>query len=143
MTKVGWHRQRLTDARSGTLGTISADGGPHLVPCCFVLHNETIYSAVDGKPKTTMALRRLDNIRASPVASLLVDHFDEDWSTLWWVRVDGTARVLVDGDDQTVGQERELALDLLVQKYSQYQAARPPGAVVAIDIGAWRSWSSG
>ncbi len=129
-------RQRIASARTGTLGTVRASGDVHLVPCCFVLHGDTIYSAVDGKPKSTMALRRLDNIRSHPKASLLVDHFEEDWSALWWVRVDGTARVI------ETGAERDDAIDLLVGKYSQYVEARPLGAVVGIDINEWRSWAA-
>ncbi|MFT7602403.1 MAG: PPOX class probable F420-dependent enzyme [Acidimicrobiales bacterium] len=138
-------RARLRNARSATLGTLAPNGTPHLVPCCFVLAStertssdsaDVVYSAVDGKPKSTMALRRLDNIRAQPRASLLADWFAEDWSALWWVRVDGEARVI------TEGAERDTAIDLLVAKYSQYRAHRPEGAVVAIDVTQWRSWQA-
>jgi PPOX class probable F420-dependent enzyme len=96
----------------------------------------TIYSAVDGKPKSTSALKRLANIRAHPRASLLVAHFSEDWDELWWVRADGAARVIEQGEEW-VG-----AIDHLVAKYDQYAAMRPRAAVVAIDIDQWRSWSA-
>jgi PPOX class probable F420-dependent enzyme len=105
-----------------------------VVPCCFALVGETVYSAVDAKPKSTLALRRLDNVRARGRASLLVDHYAEDWSTLWWVRVDGIARVL------EAGPERDVALRALVTRYDQYRLEPPPGAVVALDITAWRAW---
>ena len=101
-----------------------------------MLAGETIYSAVDAKPKSTLALRRLDNVRASPQACLLADHFDEDWSSLWWVRVDGSARII------EAGHEWSNAIALLVDKYPQYQAEPPRGAVVAIEITTWRSWAS-
>ena len=127
-------RRRVEGARSGVLGTVTPDGRPHAVPCCFVLDGDAAYSAVDAKPKSTLALRRLDNLAANPAACLLVDRYDDDWSQLWWIRVDGTARVLVDGD------ERDHALDLLAAKYPQYQATRPPGPVIAMDIVSWRSW---
>ncbi|WP_420620590.1 TIGR03668 family PPOX class F420-dependent oxidoreductase [Candidatus Poriferisocius sp.] len=130
----GEMRQRVGEARSGVLSTVTADGQPHAVPCCFVLDGDTAYSAVDAKPKSTLALRRLDNLAANPAACLLVDCYDDDWSELWWIRVDGTARVLVDGD------ERDRALDLLAVKYPQYRETRPPGPVIAMDITAWRSW---
>ena len=92
--KDGWvdlvlAKQRVRDARVGRLGTVTPDGRPHLVPVCFALREETVYTAVDAKPKSTLALRRLANIEATPSASLLVDHYDEDWTHLWWVRVDG------------------------------------------------------
>ena len=131
----GEMRRRVEEARSAVLSTVTAEGRPHSVPCCFVLTGDVVYSAVDAKPKSTLALRRLDNLAANPAACLLVDCYEDDWSQLWWIRVDGTARVLVDGD------ERDHALDLLAAKYHQYQETRPPGPVIAIDISDWRSWA--
>lgn len=140
-------RRRVAAARVGRLATVTPDGRPHVVPCCFVLDGDTLYSAVDGKPKSTLALRRLDNVRAHPAASLLVDHYDDDWATLWWVRVDGSARVIeADGSGERNGAnepervERDRALALLSAKYEQYRTRRPPGAVIAIDVTGWRSW---
>ena len=127
-------RQRVADARVGRLATLTPQGRPHIVPCCFVLDEQTLYSVVDGKPKSTLALRRLENLRAHPSCSLLVDHYAEDWAELWWVRIDGTGRVIEQGD------ERERAVVLLQQKYPQYREVTPPGAVVALDIGSWRTW---
>ncbi len=127
-------RRRVSEARSGVLSTITDQGQPHAVPCCFVLVGEVVYSAVDAKPKSTLALRRLENLDAHPSACLLVDCYDDDWSELWWIRLDCHGRVLVDGD------ERERALDLLAEKYPQYRSTRPPGPVIALDITTWRSW---
>lgn len=127
-------RERVAVARVARLATVTAEGRPHLVPCCYVLADEIVYSAVDAKPKTTSALRRLDNIRNNPATSLLVDHYDDDWSTLWWVRLDGAARVVA------VPQERAGALTLLAEKYPQYQHSPPFGDVIAIQVTAWRAW---
>ncbi len=127
-------RSRFADARVARLATVAADGRPHLVPCTFVLDDDVVHTAIDAKPKSTLALRRLDNIRAHPQVSFLVDHYEEDWSALWWVRADGTAHVVEDGP------ERERALDLLAAKYPQYRATRPPGAVISVTIERWRSW---
>ncbi len=127
-------RRRVAEARSGVLSTVTADDRPHAVPCCFVLDGDIVYSAVDSKPKSTLALRRLDNLAAHPEACLLVDFYDDDWSELWWIRLDCTARVLTDGD------KRDRALDLLAAKYPQYRSARPPGAVIALDVTTWRAW---
>ena len=123
--------QRLAAARVGRLATVTADGRPHVVPVCFVLAGGRIYTAVDAKPKSTRALRRLENVRATGRASLLVDHYEEDWARLWWVRVDGPAEVL---------ESAAAALDALAGKYEQYRAARPAGPVIAITPDRWRSW---
>jgi PPOX class probable F420-dependent enzyme len=130
-------RDRVERARVGRLATVTRTGGPHVVPCCYALDGDAVYSAVDAKPKSTLALRRLDNVRANPQASLLVDHYDEDWASLWWVRVDGTARVL-DGDE--ADPRRRHALALLRAKYPQYQRTPPVGAVLVIEGLRWRSW---
>jgi PPOX class probable F420-dependent enzyme len=123
--------QRLAAARVGRLATVTADGRPHVVPVCFVLAGGRVYTAVDAKPKSTRALRRLENVRATGRASLLVDHYEEDWARLWWVRVDGPAEVL---------ESAAAALDALAGKYEQYRAARPAGPVIAITPERWRSW---
>jgi len=107
---------------------------PHVVPCCFVVDVDTVYSAVDAKPKSTSLLRRLQNIEFNATASLLVDHYDEDWTRLWWVRVDGGARTV---DDAA---ERRRTIELLMAKYPQYRAEPPPGPVIAVDIDCWRTW---
>lgn len=134
-------RRHLTGARVARLATVRPDGRPHLVPCCFALDGETLYSAVDAKPKTTLALQRLENLAAHPAVSLVADHYEEDWSALWWVRVDGVARVLAPGGgDGPDAAGHRAALDLLAAKYPQYHDRPPPGPVVAIDIVAWRAW---
>lgn len=131
---AGTARSRLTSARVGHLATVTAAHRAHVVPCCFVLSADTVYSAIDAKPKSTLVLRRLQNIESNSAASLLVDHYDEDWGTLWWVRVDGNGRIV----DETV--ERDLATDLLVAKYEQYRSLPLVGPVLAIDIDTWRTW---
>jgi len=127
-------RRRVESARVGRLGTVTAEGKPHLVPCCFVLREDVVYTAVDAKPKSTLALRRIDNISAHGWASLLVDHYEEDWSALWWVRLDGTGRVIDSGD------EIEQAKRALAAKYPQYENVAIPGPVIGISVKRWRSW---
>jgi PPOX class probable F420-dependent enzyme len=122
--------ERLAQARVGRLATVTPAGRPHIVPVCFALHDGRVYTAVDAKPKATTALARLENVRATGRASLLVDHYEEDWERLWWVRVDGVAEVL-----HCAG-----ALDALAAKYEQYRAARPSGPLIAIAPDTWRSW---
>jgi PPOX class probable F420-dependent enzyme len=125
----------LAEARVGHLATVSGDGMPHVVPCCFALSDGTIFTAVDAKPKSTAGLQRVRNIEANPNAALIVDRYDEDWSRLWWVRADGTARIVVDE------RERDRALQLLTAKYAQYREVAIDGPVIAIDITRWRGWS--
>lgn len=128
-------RERVAAARVARLATLGAEG-PHLVPICFALDGEVLYSAVDEKPKRSRRLQRLENIRARAAVSVLVDHYEEDWTRLWWVRLDGTARVHEDGP------ERERGLELLGAKYEQYRVEPPTGPVIAVRIERWRSWSS-
>jgi PPOX class probable F420-dependent enzyme len=127
---------RFTAARVARLGTTDPDGRPHLVPIVFALDGETLYTAVDRKPKRSSKLRRIENARVRPDVTILVDHYDEDWDRLWWIRVRGRARVLDDGD------ERERALALLQEKYPQYRAEPPDGAVLAVDVTEVLEWTA-
>jgi PPOX class probable F420-dependent enzyme len=114
------------------LATAGRDGRPHVVPICFVLDGETLYTAVDEKPKRTRQLKRLENIEANPHVEVLIDHYEDDWSRLWWVRLRGTARIVED----------PRAVDLLVAKYPQYAERRPEGPVIAIDVEERSEWTS-
>lgn len=129
-------RRRLSDARVARLATADAAGTPHIVPITYTLDADTIYFTVDAKPKRTNDLKRLRNITANPAVAVLVDHYEDDWNRLWWVRVDGRARIL---DDPA---EAGRALDLLLQKYRQYADARPAGPVVAISIERLTGWAA-
>jgi PPOX class probable F420-dependent enzyme len=129
-------RQLLATARVGRLATLAPDGRLHLVPICFALEGDVLYSAVDEKPKRSRRLQRIENVRAQPDVAVLVDHYEEDWSRLWWVRLRGRGRVV------ERGREFELALRLLAEKYDQYRQRPPPGPVLAIEIDEWRGWSA-
>lgn len=130
-------RERVRDARVGRLATVGSDGRPHLVPICFALEGDVLYSAVDEKPKRSKRLQRLENIRSHPTVAVLVDYYEEDWTQLWWVRMDGAARVL------DAGSGREHALALLSEKYEQYGEQLPTGPVIAVRVERWRGWASG
>ncbi len=132
-------RERMAAARVAHLATTGGDGHPHLVPVTFALVTaagvDRIAIAVDQKPKTTLALRRLHNIAENPRVAIMCDHYDEDWSRLWWVRADGRAVVLDDGEG------RDGALVALCLRYAQYRADPPRGPVILIDVAAWSGWS--
>lgn len=130
-------RHRFAAARLAHLATVGEGGVPHIVPIVFVVVADTIYSAVDAKPKRSHRLRRLENVRANSAVSVLADHYDDDdWSALWWVRADGTGRVLAAG-----APEAARAVEALVERYAQYLDQRPDGPVLAIDVTRWSGWS--
>ena len=127
-----WVAPAIEQARVARLATTGA-----LVPICFAIVEQRIVSAVDHKPKSTEKLRRLDDIAASGVATVLIDHYDDDdWTQLWWVRIRGAAQV--HGDEESLV---ALARAALIDKYPQYQAQPPVGPVYSVafdDVRAWR-----
>jgi PPOX class probable F420-dependent enzyme len=124
---------RFAAAPVARLATVSASGQPHLVPIVFAASGETIYSAVDGKPKRSRQLRRLANIAANPRVSVLVDSYAADWSQLWWVRADGTC---------TVVDESPQAVAALTVKYPQYADVSLDGPFLHIAVARWSSWEA-
>jgi PPOX class probable F420-dependent enzyme len=129
-------RARFAASPVARLATVGGAGVPHLVPVTFAVAEDRLYFAVDQKPKSTWNLRRLRNIRENPQVAVLVDHYADDWSTLWWARADGRAAVL---DDE---RRRTLALRLLAAKYPQYAGAPPGGPVVTIQVDRWSGWTA-
>jgi PPOX class probable F420-dependent enzyme len=127
----------FASARVVRLATIRPDGSPHLVPICFALDGDTLYTAVDHKPKRSRELQRLQNIAANPAVSLLADHYEEDWSQLWWVRADGLARVCEPGSD-----DHARAVELLCSRYTQYRDAPELGHAIVVEISRFSGWTS-
>lgn len=121
-------------ARVARLATVGEDGRPHVVPICFALDGDRLYTAVDEKPKSTRALRRLANIEADPRVEVVIDHWDEDWSELWWIRLAGRAEIV---------EHDERALELLQAKYPQYREEPPQGPFVVVEIETRRDWRAG
>lgn len=138
-------RTRLASAPVVRLATADAEGRPHLVVATFAPDlapdlasgpaGDRLYTAVDAKPKSTRDLRRLRNIRANPRVAVLADHYDDDWTRLWWVRADGTAEVVED----PAATARPIAL--LAERYPQYRANPPAGPVVVIAVQRWSGWA--
>ena len=118
------------------LSTVRPDGAPHVVPMVFALVEDTVYSAVDAKPKRSRALQRLANIRADPRCALLVDHYEDDWRRLWWVRADGTGAVL---DAPPVDHP---GIQALVQRFPQYRDEPPSGPLLVVTVQRWTGWAS-
>jgi PPOX class probable F420-dependent enzyme len=128
-------RALFDTARVARLATAGADGRPHVVPISFALDGDTLYSAVDHKPKRTLRLRRLANVAANPNVSVLADHYDDDWSTLWWVRADGSARVVA-----ADAPEHARAVALLAARYEPYRERPPAGPAIAVAVERWTGW---
>jgi PPOX class probable F420-dependent enzyme len=130
-------RERFAAARVARLATLRTDGTPRLVPITFALVDGLVCSAVDEvKPKRSTRLARLDDVRRDPRVGVIVDHYDDDWSALWWVRVDGTAEI------HEAGPLRERALADLRTKYPPYAAEPPSGAVLVITPSRWSGWTA-
>ncbi len=127
-------RRRVSQARVARLATIRSDGYPHIVPVTFAIDGERVVTAIDDKPKTTTDLQRLKNIESHAVASVMVDHYEDDWSRLWWVRGDGSAEIIREGPS------RGRAIAQLTAKYSPYQDDPPRGPVIILTIERWASW---
>lgn len=136
-------RRRFAAARVARLATVAGDGQPHLVPVVFAVEGDgegdgdrdTVLIAVDAKPKRHRALQRLRNIADHPAVSLLADHYDDDWSALWWVRADGVATVTDDGAVLA------RALAALGARYPQHREEPPEGPVIVVEVARWSGWS--
>ena len=137
-------RRRFASAPLGHLATADAAAHPHLVPFVFAVdassdpaQPDCIYTAIDHKPKRTTALRRLANIAENPAVAALVDHYEDDWDRLWWVRADGAGRLV-----EAASPERQRAIRLLEARYDAYKRLPPAGVVLAIDVERWSGWAA-
>lgn len=127
-------RQLFAQGRVARLATLTPTGRPHVVPVAFAVAADIVWTAVDGKPKSGRPLQRLANMAAHPQVSVLVDHYDDDWARLWWVRADGSAQV--------VAAPAEEGRTALAEKYPQYRETALPGPFIRIAVERWRFWSA-
>jgi PPOX class probable F420-dependent enzyme len=129
-------RARFATVPVARLGTADAQGRPHVVVVTFAVEGDTIYTAVDQKPKSGTNLKRLRNVAENPRVTLLADRYSDDWDTLWWVRADGLAVILADQRQMTE------PLRLLASRYRQYRQAPPTGPVIAVTVERWSGWAA-
>jgi PPOX class probable F420-dependent enzyme len=129
-------RRRFTSSPVARLSTVHPDGRPHVVPVVFALVDDTVFSAVDAKPKRSRELQRLVNVRAEPRCAVLVDHYDDDWRRLWWVRADGHGQVV---DVPPAGHP---GIQALVQRFRQYRDEPPSGPLLVVTVHRWTGWTS-
>ena len=130
----------ISRGRVGHLGTADRQGQPHVVPFCYAFDGAAIFSAVDAKPKraTGRALKRIRNIEANPSVCVTIDDYDEDWSRLRHVIIQGRAEVLTEGPEFSRG------ADLLLEKYPQYRAMGLPrerGVMIKVTPAHVTHWS--
>jgi PPOX class probable F420-dependent enzyme len=135
-------RDRLDRWPVARLATIGANGRPHQVPIVFAMVGECLWSAVDGKPKAGSELARVRNIRERPDVCLLLDEYENDWTRLWWIRIDAKGRV-VQPEASQEDAAFVAALEALREKYPQYGEvplvqSRP--TMLAFDLLHIRSW---
>jgi PPOX class probable F420-dependent enzyme len=129
-------RRRFAASRSAVLGTADAEGRPHLVPVTFAAVHGNVLIAIDDKPKQTADLKRLRNIAANPLVSLLADRYDDDWTRLWWARADGVARIVAEPGALPSGLLTELR-----GRYPHYADNAPAGPFVVVAVERWSGWS--
>ena len=126
---------RLADEPVGVLATVRPDGQPHLVPVVFAVVGDRVVTSVDWKPKSGRKLQRINNIESNPVVSLLVHYYSDEWSELWWTRLDGSATLHQDDETFRAG------IAALVDKYPQYQQEAPSGTLISLQVERISSWS--
>jgi PPOX class probable F420-dependent enzyme len=128
----------IAEARVGHLGTADAAGQPLVVPICYAFDGESLFSAIDAKPKRSgAALKRIRNIRDNAKVSVVIDHYEEDWRRLRYVIIQGEAELL------TEGLEYSRAVDLLRAKYPQYSTLaldRDAGLMIRVKAAAVTQW---
>jgi PPOX class probable F420-dependent enzyme len=131
-----WERELIAECRVARLATTGADGRPDLVPICYADVDGRLFSPVDEKPKRTVRLGRLRNIERDPRVSLLVDRYEDEWTRLAWVRVEGLATVI------GAGAAMPGVLEALRDRYPQYQEmaleALPLVQIAVEAISSWR-----
>lgn len=122
------------DQPFAALATIRTNRTPHVVPIVFAVVGDFVVTAIDQKAKTTRRLARLTNIKANPAVSLLIDYEADDWSSLWWVRLDGRATITSNPPEDLV--------QALIDKYPQYLGTPPAGPWIVMKITGRAQWSA-
>jgi len=128
-----WARELVADARVARLALLDERDLPRVLPVTFAVWEGGVWSAIDRKPKRAAQPARLRRLRRRPEAALLVDRYDDDWSTLAWVELRGIVAVLPLDDEPG-------ALEALTAKYPQYRDDPPPGPLLRLDVERATCW---
>jgi PPOX class probable F420-dependent enzyme len=130
-------------ARVARLATVDSECKPHLIPVVFVYDNNYYFIPIDDKHKTSTPekLRRTKNIRQNSNVVLLIDEYDEDWTKLYFIMIQGNASII--GGKKLEQHEMvllEKAHKLLYEKYLQYEKIGVGGYVIKIHPKKVISW---
>ena len=129
----------LNRTRVGRLATADAAGQPHVIPVVFATDGRRLYTPLDAKPKRVAPgqLKRVRNLTENPKVAFVVDDYDEDWTQLAWVLVNGTGNVVEKGEAHTTG------VRLLEKKYPQYERMplkdRPLIVITPSHVTSWKA----
>lgn len=121
----------------GVLSTFGRDGISS-VPIVFTVYQGVIFSPIDNKPKSSRRLARVKNLERDNRYTLLLQHYDENWSNLWWLRVTGVGASVA---DEAVVSRTHVAL---AGKYPQYRDGRlleGASEILRLEIGETRAWA--
>ncbi len=132
--------ERFRTCLVARLATLNPDGSPHQVPIVFTWVDDCFWSPIDGKPKENVPLQRVVNARSDSRGSLLLDEYDNNWTKLWWIRIDVQITVIEIGETPLPG-----VLDSLVEKYPQYEdvaVLRDPGTILRLTPKKISSWQA-
>jgi PPOX class probable F420-dependent enzyme len=117
-------RTIIDKARVARLATVDSECKPHLIPVVFVIDNDCYFIPIDEKTKRSKPekLKRVKNIQQNPNVALLIDEYNEDWTRLYFIIIQGKASII---GGKELEQQNELILlkahRLLSRKYFQYQ----------------------
>ena len=126
MTGDTYPKTIINTARVARLATIDLECKPHLVPVVFAYDNDRdfYFIPIDEKTKRSRPenLKRVRNIKENPNVALLIDEYNEDWTKLYFIMIQGKASII--GGKKLDQNEMSLlkkAHKLLRNKYPQYQ----------------------
>ena len=129
----------LDNHRVARFATAETSGQPHVVPICYAVSDNSMYFTIDEKPKqlTDRPLKRIRNLQNNPHVALVVDRYEDDWTQLGWVMVQGEAALLDDGEEHTEAQR------LLKARYPQLHGMQINDLpVIAVRIKRVISWGN-
>jgi PPOX class probable F420-dependent enzyme len=132
-TLSGWARELLERERVARLAYLDREGRPRVLPVTFALAGDSVWSAIDEKPKRLAEPARVEALRERPEAALLVDVYDDDWSRLAWVQLLGRVEVLSPAEEPG-------AMAALAAKYRQYAERTPPGPLLRLRVDRALEW---
>jgi PPOX class probable F420-dependent enzyme len=122
----------INRARVGRFSTVDYENMPHTVPVVFAFDGHHYYIPLDKKRKKTETIKKLKrviNIQHNPNVALLIDEYDEDWSKLVFVMIQGKAYLIgnkkEEGNENNDYNDNNFSLKeihkLFYQKYPQYK----------------------